>query len=90
MISISLCMIVKNEEKVLPRCLDTVADLVEELIIVDSLRQAYNSGCLPPLLYDPFPDGSFFWFSGFSKALPARRSGWTAYTAYTALPVCLK
>lgn len=36
MISISLCMIVKNEEKVLPRCLDTVADLVEELIIVDT------------------------------------------------------
>ncbi|MDE5679937.1 MAG: glycosyltransferase family 2 protein, partial [Lachnospiraceae bacterium] len=36
MITISLCMIVKNEEKLLPRCLDTVADLVEELIIVDT------------------------------------------------------
>ena len=36
MITISLCMIVKNEEKVLQRCLDTVADLVEELVIVDT------------------------------------------------------
>ena len=35
-ITISLCMIVKNEEKVLQRCLDTVADLVEELVIVDT------------------------------------------------------
>ena len=35
MIRISLCMIVKNEEKVLKRCLDSVADLVDELIIVD-------------------------------------------------------
>ncbi|MGN1149015.1 MAG: glycosyltransferase [Lachnospiraceae bacterium] len=36
MITISLCMIVKNEEKVLRRCLDSVADLVEEMIIVDT------------------------------------------------------
>ncbi len=36
MISISLCMIVKNEEAVLARCLDTVADLVDEIIIVDT------------------------------------------------------
>lgn len=36
MITISLCMIVKNEEAVLARCLDTVADLVEEIIIVDT------------------------------------------------------
>ena len=36
MITISLCMIVKNEEKVLARCLDTVADLVDEVIIVDT------------------------------------------------------
>ena len=33
--TISLCMIVKNEEKVLARCLDSVADLVDEMIIVD-------------------------------------------------------
>lgn len=36
MITISLCMIVKNEEAVLNRCLDTVADLVDEIVIVDT------------------------------------------------------
>ena len=36
MITISLCMIVKNEEKVLARCLDSVANLVDEIIIVDT------------------------------------------------------
>ena len=36
MITISLCMIVKNEEAVLARCLDSVADLVDEIIIVDT------------------------------------------------------
>ncbi|CAI6085449.1 glycosyltransferase [Cohnella sp. JJ-181] len=36
MITISLCMIVKNEQSVIGRCLDTVADLVDELIIVDT------------------------------------------------------
>ena len=34
--TISLCMIVKNEERVLARCLDSVADLVDEIIIVDT------------------------------------------------------
>jgi len=29
MVSISLCMIVKNEEDVLERCLESVADLVD-------------------------------------------------------------
>lgn len=36
MITISLCMIVKNEESILGRCLDSVADLVDEIIIVDT------------------------------------------------------
>lgn len=36
MITISLCMIVKNEEAILSRCLDTVADLVDEIVIVDT------------------------------------------------------
>ena len=36
MISISLCMIVKNEEQVLARCLDSVKDLMDEIIIVDT------------------------------------------------------
>lgn len=34
--NISLCMIVKNEEEVLPRCLDSVRELVDEIIIVDT------------------------------------------------------
>lgn len=36
MIGISLCMIVKNEENILARCLDSVADLMDEIIIVDT------------------------------------------------------
>lgn len=36
MISISLCMIVRNEEKVLARCLSSFAPLVDEIIIVDT------------------------------------------------------
>ncbi|RKY88243.1 hypothetical protein DRQ09_03190 [candidate division KSB1 bacterium] len=33
---ISVCMIVKNEEEMLPRCLDSVIDIADELIIVDT------------------------------------------------------
>lgn len=36
MITISACMIVKNEEKILKRCLDSIRDIVDELIIVDT------------------------------------------------------
>ena len=36
MVTISLCMIVKNEEAVLGRCLDSVKDAVDEIIIVDT------------------------------------------------------
>ena len=36
MITISLCMSVKNEASTLPRCLDTVGDLADEIIIVDT------------------------------------------------------
>lgn len=34
--TISLCMIVKNEAEVLPRCLSSVMDFVDEIIIVDT------------------------------------------------------
>ena len=34
--TISLCMIVKNESKVINRCLSSVKDLVDEIIIVDT------------------------------------------------------
>lgn len=36
MVTFSLCMIVKNEEKVLARCLDSIADIMDEIIIVDT------------------------------------------------------
>ncbi|MFZ5974499.1 MAG: tetratricopeptide repeat-containing glycosyltransferase family 2 protein [Bacillota bacterium] len=36
MITISLCMIVKNEEDTLERCIDSVKDIVDEIIIVDT------------------------------------------------------
>lgn len=36
MISISLCMIVKNEEEVLARCLESIKEVVDEIIIVDT------------------------------------------------------
>ncbi|GIQ70738.1 hypothetical protein XYCOK13_35620 [Xylanibacillus composti] len=36
MVTVSLCMIVKNEEDTLSRCLDTIADLVDEINIVDT------------------------------------------------------
>ena len=36
MCTVSLCMIVKNEEAVLARCLDSVKDLVDEIVIVDT------------------------------------------------------
>ncbi len=35
-ITISLCMIVKNEEEVLARCLESVSGLADEIIIVDT------------------------------------------------------
>ena len=35
-ITISLCMIVRNEESVISRCLDTVKDIADEIIIVDT------------------------------------------------------
>lgn len=36
MIEISLCMIVKNEEEVIGRCLDSIKDVVDEIIIIDT------------------------------------------------------
>lgn len=36
MVTISLCMIVKNEEKTLDRCLQSVVGIPDEIIIVDT------------------------------------------------------
>lgn len=66
MITISLCMIVKNEEKVLRRCLDSVADLVEELVIVDTgsvdATKQIAAGYANAKVYD------FEWVDDFSAA----------------------
>ena len=43
MINLSLCMIVKDEENVIRRCLDSVINIVDEIIIVDVYkRQSQN------------------------------------------------
>ena len=34
--TLSLCMITKNEEKNISRCLNSVKDIVDEIIIVDT------------------------------------------------------
>lgn len=36
MITISACLIVKNEEKILARCLESIKDIVDEIVIVDT------------------------------------------------------
>jgi len=65
MINISICMIVKNEEKILKRCLDSVADLVEEIIIVDTGSTDHTkeiAAAYTKHIYD------FTWIDDFSAA----------------------
>ncbi len=64
-ITISLCMIVKNEERVLARCLDSVADLMDEIIVVDTGstdRTKEIASRYTDLIYD------FVWTDDFSAA----------------------
>lgn len=65
MISISLCMIVKNEEDVLGRCLESVKDAVDEIIIVDTGSEDKTkdvAGRYTDQVYD------FIWRDDFSAA----------------------
>ncbi len=63
--TLSLCMIVKNEEEVLSRCLDSIKEIVDEIIIVDTgsidktkeIAKLYTS-----TIYD------FVWIDDFSAA----------------------
>ncbi|PEP87485.1 tetratricopeptide repeat-containing glycosyltransferase family 2 protein [Bacillus toyonensis] len=65
MITISLCMIVKNEEKVLERCLQSVKGIPDEIIIVDTGstdRTKEIAEKWTPYVYD------FKWIDDFSAA----------------------
>ena len=82
MATISLCMIVKNESAVLARCLDSIADLMDEIIIVDTgstdntkeIAAQYTSR-----IYD------FKWTSDFSAARNFSFSKATMEYIYTCL-----
>lgn len=65
MASISLCMIVKNEEAVLARCLDSLADIPDERIIVDTGSQD-NTKAIAKRYTDLVFD--FPWVNDFSAA----------------------
>ena len=65
MITVSLCMIVKNEESVLSRCLDSIKDLVEEIIIVDT-GSTDSTKSIAAKYTDKVYD--FEWISDFSAA----------------------
>lgn len=62
---LSLCMIVKNEEKVLERCLNSVKNIVNEIIIVDT-GSSDQSKDIAKLFTDKIYN--FEWCDDFSKA----------------------
>lgn len=79
--TISLCMIVKNEEKLLKRCLDSIADLMDEIIIVDTGstdRTKEIAAGYTDKLYD------FAWTGDFSDARNFAASKATMEYIYTA------
>lgn len=69
--TISLCMIVKNEETHLARCLDSVAELVDEIIVVDTgstdrtaeIASAYTEKVYSHPWKDDFSDARNYSFS---------------------------
>lgn len=65
MVTFSLCMIVKNEERVLERCLNSVADLMDEIIIVDT-GSADKTKQIAKKFTDKIYD--FAWTGNFSDA----------------------
>ncbi len=65
MVTISLCMIVKNEEAVLARCLDSVKDAVDEIIIADTGSTDNTVAIARRYTQKVF---SYLWSNDFSKA----------------------
>lgn len=71
MVTISLCMIVKNEEFTLGRCLESAKDIVDEIIIVDTgsfdetkeVARKYNSKIYDFIWIDDFAAARNFSFS---------------------------
>lgn len=65
MITVSLCMIVKNEEQILKRCLDSLSDIMEEIIIVDT-GSTDNTKAIASQYTDKVYD--YEWNDNFSEA----------------------
>ncbi|MBR5227770.1 MAG: glycosyltransferase family 2 protein [Clostridia bacterium] len=65
MISLSLCMIVKNEEETLGRCLECIKDIVDEIVIVDT-GSTDSTKAIALKYTDKIYD--FEWCDDFSKA----------------------
>ncbi len=65
MITISLCMIVKNEEDVIARCLDSVKDIADEIIIVDTGSKDNTKEIIKKYTDNVF---DFEWIDDFSAA----------------------
>ena len=62
---ISLCMIVKNEEDTIARCINSVKDIVDEIIIVDTGSTDNTLKILKNLNIVPY---RFEWINDFSAA----------------------
>lgn len=75
MVSISVCMIVKNEEAVLARCLDCLAGIADEIIVVDTgstdstpeIARGYTDRVYPFEWHDDFSEARNFAFSKATK-----------------------
>ena len=65
MATISLCMIVKNEEDVIARCLNSVKDIVDEIIIIDTGSTDNTKKIVKGFTNKVF---DFIWINNFSEA----------------------
>lgn len=81
MATVSLCMIVKDEEQVLERCLDSLADLMDEIIIVDTGSTDGTKG-IASRYTDKIYD--FTWVDDFAAARNFASSKATMEYIYTA------